>query len=181
MDDLYFNFLCDLVGKRRGFTTLLRYLYDTEFYSLIPNDDNRVGDGAYLRNIFLEKRGPTGLPFLPKKERFTRGGCTLLEALLGVASRLEFELLGGLYERPASDWFWVLMENLELDWMDDVEFSMDLDAFSVMESRVKTFLERQYDTDGSGGLFPLKSPSKDQRRVEIWYQMGAWVIENYPI
>lgn len=181
MSDLYFDFLCGLVAKRHGFKTLLRYLYDTEFYSLIPNDGNRIGDGEHLRNIFIEERGPTGLPFLPKKERFTRDGCCLLEVLIGLSYRLESELTGGRYGRPAGEWFWVLIENLGLEWMDDVEFSIEFDTFSMVERRVRTFLDRQYSTDGSGGLFPLKNPQKDQRRVELWYQMGAWVIENYPI
>jgi hypothetical protein len=34
------------------------------------------------------------------------------------------------------------------------------------------------DTDGSGGLFPLKNPQQNQRTTEIWYQMNAWLMEN---
>ena len=50
-----------------------------------------------------------------------------------------------------------------------------------VKAAVECLLERRYLEDGDGGLFPLKCPRKDQRRVEIWYQMSAWVIENYPI
>ena len=45
--------------------------------------------------------------------------------------------------------------------------------------RVKKFLNREYDKDGTFGLFPLKNPKKDQRKVEIWYQMMAYIIENF--
>jgi hypothetical protein len=40
-------------------------------------------------------------------------------------------------------------------------------------------VERTYQKNGKGGLFPLKQPAKDQRRVEIWYQMAAYLNENY--
>ena len=33
--------------------------------------------------------------------------------------------------------------------------------------------------DGFGGLFPLKHAKKDQRKVEIWYQLQNWLMENY--
>jgi hypothetical protein len=33
--------------------------------------------------------------------------------------------------------------------------------------------------NGTGGLFPLKMPKVNQRRVEIWYQMSAFIEENF--
>ena len=42
-------------------------------------------------------------------------------------------------------------------------------------------LAREYSDNGHGGLFPLKNPKKDQRKVEIWYQMTEYINENYPI
>jgi hypothetical protein len=48
--------------------------------------------------------------------------------------------------------------------------------------KVKSILERvknrDYETDGHGGLFPLRNPPEDQRQVELWYQMGHWMAEN---
>jgi len=152
----------------------LAQLHGVEFYSLVPNDDNRGADGEQLRNIYIDEVGPTRAPSLPKSP------CTVLEMLIGVAYRLEFELLGGNYERPAKDWFWVLIDNLGLEWFVDTNFTQ-YNVLSEVDEKVQILLERQYNTDGSGGLFPLSYPQKDQRRVEIWYQMSAWVIENYPI
>jgi hypothetical protein len=37
---------------------------------------------------------------------------------------------------------------------------------------------RLYTTSGYGGLFPLEEPKEDQRKVEIWYQMMAYLGEN---
>lgn len=174
MTNSYFDFLCNLVGRKYEYSRLLAQLHGVEFYSLVPNDDNRGADGEQLRNNYIDEVGPTGAPSLPQ------GPCTVLEMLMGMARRLEFELLGGRYERPAREWFWVLIDNLELDWCDDVAYS-NRETSKEVDSKIKDLLERQYDTNGEGGLFPLHHAQKDQRRVEIWYQMSAWVIENYPI
>ena len=170
----YLNFLCNVVGRAYEYDKLLEHLHGIEFYSLVPNDDNRGVDGEQLRTIFIDEVGPQGSTSLPK------GRCSVLEMLIGVSYRLEFELLGGRYERPACDWFWVLIENLELEWCDNVLYSR-LESVREVDERVKNLLERRYGTDGRGGLFPLKVARQDQRRIEIWYQMSAWVIENYPI
>jgi hypothetical protein len=38
---------------------------------------------------------------------------------------------------------------------------------------------REYDSDGgNGGLFPLNEPNEDQRDVEVWYQMMAYLQER---
>ncbi len=37
---------------------------------------------------------------------------------------------------------------------------------------------RQYQEDGQGGFFPLAWPEQDQREVELWYQMNAYLAEN---
>ena len=170
----YLEFLCDVVGRAYEYDKLLEHLHGIEFYSLVPNDDNRGVDGEQMRTIFMDEEGPQGSTHLPD------GPCTVLEMLIGVSYRLEFELLGSRYGRPASDWFWVLIENLELDWCDNVLYSRP-ESVRELDERVTNLLERRYSTNGKGGLFPLKSTKKDQRRIEIWYQMSAWVIENYPI
>jgi hypothetical protein len=166
----YLEFLCDLVGNDHRYDELLNHLFRINFYSLVPNDDNRGEDGKQLRDIFIEEEG------LQRSSSLPTGPCRVLEMLIGVANRLEFELLGGDYERPARDWFWVLINNLNLEL-----YTNDAYSQKQVDDIVLTFLDRQYSENGYGGLFPLSYPQKDQRRVEIWYQMSAWVIENYPI
>ena len=178
MTNSYFDFLWNLVGRKKEYGRLLLYLHETEFYSLVPNDDNRGVDGEQLRNHYFDEVGPTRPPSLPND--IPDGPCTVLEMIIGVAFRLEFELLGGQYERPAADWFWVLIDNLGLTGYTDQKMGYGIYILEV-KAAVECLLERRYLEDGDGGLFPLKRPIKDQRRVEIWYQMSAWVIENYPI
>lgn len=172
----YLDFLKSLVGKRARYGRLLERLHGTPFRPLVAMDANRAADGERLRGEFLEKGVPQGLSFLPP------GGCTVLELLIGVARRMEFDLLGSRHGRPAKDWFWVLVGNLELSWCDNVCFGIDASGtLGKIDRALAAFLKREHGPDGSGGLFPLKRPGKDQREVEIWYQMSAWLIENYPV
>ena len=87
------------------------------------------------------------------------GPCRVLEMLIGLAYRLEFEMLGGRFERPASAWFWVLIDNLGLKWCDNEAYLKDITVDQV-DVIVLNMLERRYNEDGNGGLFPLIDPQK---------------------
>ena len=173
MKNGYFNYLCRLVGGGNKYSKLLGKLYATEFYSLIPNDDNRGADGKQLRNNYINEEGPQALLLFDLNE------CTVFEMLIGLSFRLEFESMSSLWEKTPKEWFWILLDNLGLRDYDDVVYEQPGVENQVNEI-LEIFLDRQYKRDGNGGLFPLKTPRKDQRRIEIWYQMSAYILENYP-
>lgn len=168
----YFDYLCDVVGRTYEYSMLLVHLHELEFYSFVPNDHNRGADGEYLRELYCGdgRWAPHGVSSLPSS------GCTMLEMLIGVASRLEFALYLSDWERSIGGWFWILVENLGLEWCDDVDWRPEL-----VDKKVEVFLARTYRSNGDGGLFPLRNPRLDQRKVEIWDQMNAWRMENYPV
>lgn len=169
----YFLYLSGIVqdGKHNN---LLETIHEMDFYSLIPNDDNRGKDGIHIRQKFIDEEGlPALSQSIEKKE------CSVLEMLIGLSFRLEFETMGSRYEKTPKEWFWILVDNLGLTDITDENFSIGDQEF--VTDRVSKMLERRYDSNGNGGLFPLKRAKKDQRRVEIWYQMSAYVLENYPI
>lgn len=177
MRDKYFDFLCDIVDGEKSceYTTLLGELHRMEYYPLIPNDDNRGEDGKQLRFDFMEEKGAHAL-----SQSELDKPCSVLEMLVGLSYRLEFESAGSAWEKGPDEWFWILLDNLGIGWCDNKE----CDRMGVKEeigSKVGRFLNRHYKSDGDGGLFPLKNPQKDQRRVEIWYQMSAYILENYPL
>lgn len=174
----YFKFLCSLIGNREEFKHLLEKLHSIEFYSIIPNDDNRVQDGYNLRDVFADEGGPTGplsLAGIPDFE------CSVLEMLIALSERLEFETAQSKWEKTVEEWFWILIDNLGFLTCTDQAFLQCRTLDKYVDQTISIFLERGYSPDGQGGLFPLKTPEKDQRRVEIWYQMNSYVMENYPI
>jgi hypothetical protein len=170
LDELYFKWLYSQVGSVRIKNTsrthwkLLRQLYTKEFVWIIPNDDNRAEDGRDLRYEFIEKEeldyvDPNWLDL----------GCSMLEMLIGLSRRLAFESEG----KP-SDWFWHLLKNLKLnDYTDDSDLPYD-----KVDDTLNRIIWRTYSRTGNGGLFPLRKPNKDQRDVEIWYQLCAYLLER---
>ena len=74
--------------------------------------------------------------------------------------------------------FWRMLDNLGLIQFDDEAFE-DWRTEDLVEDILNVLLERLYEYNGRGGLFPLKRPREDQRRVEIWYQAQAWLMETF--
>lgn len=173
MMNRYFTFLCDIVKNDSEYNMLLRRLHHHEFYSFIPHDDNRASDGLKLREIFFDTEGghmaSSSLP---------DGPCTVLEMLIGLSFRMEIDLAVGENAKTVSECFWELIENLKLLWAHDDAY-FEEGAVEEIDSMIRDFLDRRYDADGTGGLFPLKNTKKDQRIVEIWYQMAEYLLENY--
>ena len=71
-----------------------------------------------------------------------------------------------------SKWFWLMMENMGLGFMSDNVFDKD----EAIE-KIDIFLDRRYKRNGEGGLFTIKNPRRDLRKVEIWYQM-CWYLDT---
>ena len=172
----YFHWLCDLVHveqEERSYWLLAKDLHRSEFYALIQRDENRMYDGLELREDYLSSIGyPDYVELL--------GECSVFEMMIAVARPIDFQTTdpyrGENFDRTTY-WFWQMIENLGLtEFSDDVY--MELDGIDVVDNVVKTLVERQYEADGSGGLFPLRYPSGDQRDVEIWYQMSAYLNER---
>lgn len=171
----YFSFLCDIVDPDGlgEYDRLLWELQGIKFYSFVPNDDNRAEDGKQLRDKFVDKEGQHALSLCQI------GECTVLEMLIGLSYRLEFESLDSSWEKTPDQWFWILLDNLGMTSYHDDTLSQ-LRNVDDVRRKVNVLLERGYKRNGAGGLFPLQNPRRDQRRVEIWYQMTDYIIENYP-
>lgn len=92
----------------------------------------------------------------------------MLELLIGLSRRLSFEEDG-----DSRRWFWQLLTNVNLAQYNDKE-KLPLATVDEVLQRV---IWRTYNTNGIGGLFPLNNPSKDQREVELWYQMSAYLLD----
>jgi len=172
LDELYFNWLysriCSLRLKNpaRTYWNLFRLLYTKEFVWIIPNDDNRVEDGKALRYECLEENGydPNDVD-----QDWLKMDCSFLELLIGLSRRLAFETSG-----DPDEWFWEMLENLEL-----ARYS---DRAPLPQKQIEEVLDqviwRTYRWNGSGGLFPLQNARRDQRDVELWYQLMDYIVER---
>lgn len=149
----------------RTYWTLLRHLYDKQFLWFIPNDDNRVMDGLELRYQFIHEFHQ----FPDEHREWLERPCSMLEMLLALSGRLSFAGGGAVPE-----WFWHMLDNIGLrSHVDAMPWDPELVDFAL--DRV---IDRTYNSDGNGGLFPLKEAHVDQRQVELWYQMNCYLIER---
>lgn len=170
VDDRYFEWLYGLFGSvrnrnpARSYWKLSRILYTTEFVWLIPNDDNRVEDGKELRVEFMSEQGSDGA-----SQEWLDLGCSVLEMLISLARMAEFDS-----NTEAIVWFGIFMDNLGLTQFKDSKSFDEEDVSQILEK----FVYRTYKSNGEGGLFPLMHPEKDQRKVELWYQLAAYILER---
>lgn len=145
---------------------LMVALYTKEFVWVIPNDDNRLGDGLELRLEFLEE---AGIHKITVRKDWLRCGCSMLELFIALSRRLEF-----MTQSSAREHFWEMMRRLSFIEYND---SHDFDLVDV-DSTLDRIIWRTYEPSGAGGLFPLEHATQDQTKVELWYQLSAFVLEN---
>lgn len=150
----------------RSYLELVSVMLDTEFTWSVDMDDNRIADGMELRWEFAERFR------VPRDTMASIAPPSFIEVLLGLSRRLAF-VAGGTPAR----WAWQLLVNLGLDRMWDhlsrSKTRTTLDILGVVMSR-------SYQPNGDGGFFPLAWPDRDQREVELWYQLNAYAEEQQP-
>lgn len=151
---------------------LLSYLFHTEFRWIIPNDKNRALDGREYRKLFAngDRR------ILNELNSNLPNPCSVLEMLVALAVRIEFDIMHDPYrdEDCCSLWFWVMINNLKL-----TKFTNDMFDVDAVSEILWKFIDRKWDYAGHGSPFPLKKPKEDARHVEIWSLMNRWLSENY--
>lgn len=166
----YFEYLVSLVPfLGRNYNILLRVAHTVSFYELVPNDTNRAVDGLELRDRYHSAFGTW--PDVPDY-------CTFLEMLIGLSIRMNDQTYAVNHADMSSYWFWKLMENLGVTDYHDESWETP-GAIESLVIRFGTVVERRYEPNGNGGLFPLRNPNKNQRTIELWYQMMSWLEENF--
>ena len=174
MKDDYFCWLVGLIGDdyiSMHYQKLLWKLYQTEYTWELDYDKNRASDGLYLRQMYVDQGGfwmDSGL----REE-----GCSVLEMMIALSKRVENDIM---YDPDYGDrsrvWFWTMLQNLGLDSYDDYNwFESEVDRI------LDVFLHRRYAKNGVGGAFPIRNQTRDLRKTDLWWQMNAYLEENYPV
>ena len=165
LEDLYFKWLCSPFDCRHDVSidmSTLRAMHNTPFEYWVPNDQNRALDGKALREEFLYTNPVKSSPW--ELDGWRSLECSILEMLTALADRAAYQS-----GEPMAVWFQEFLENLGLPASD-----------YRTKQALRRLNNRTYNRGGSGGgLFPLRHPLEDQREVEIWYQMAAYIIENH--
>lgn len=175
IDDPYFDWLCGKVWitpLRYQYVELARTLHSIKWRNDgIEMDENRASDGLGLRDEYITRHDDR--PF----RTFNYGPCTMLELLVALAKRMSFIMSNEHEPHLIAKYFWAIITNLGLERCSDENWLAINGEFRVEEA-MNRVLDRTYDSNGSGGLFPLQKIRADQRHMEIWYQMQCWLTEH---
>ena len=164
----YVQWLMDIVDCDDSYSILFNLMLDRDFRPFVGNDSNRACDGLDLRFEFEEEYGVI--------HEFMGKPCSELEMFIALARRCETDIMTDLCgDDMTSEWFWIMMKNLKLDECANKSINV-----SACEQILERFELRKYNFDGSGGgAWVVHSPREDMRKVEIWYQMNWFLVENY--
>ena len=156
-----YNFLCNSLAK-------------IEFIAVHPLDENRAEDGLELRSQFSDE---TGL-YLDGSSGLTVR-CSMLELIAGLAIKVENRIMRNIsIGDRTSKWFFVMIDNMDFSKMTNNDWKYDYEDY--IRKVCSSIINRDYGSNGVGGLFPLKNDSKNWTNEEIWVQCMAFLRENYP-
>lgn len=177
----YFNWLIQKIDRGNDldrYSQLLRELHRANFVwdtstDELRMDENRAGDGLYLRYLF---NYDTGLDIEGYFDEIGKP-CSVLEMLIGLSMRIEDDIMGEGQDRY-DIWFWDMMDNCGLSYFDIENWDTD-----EVRRKIDDILYRRYAKNGRGGLFIFKKNAdsflKDAREAEIWSQANAWINANF--
>lgn len=166
----YFDYLCREVGiggpHGLPYRRMASWLLSKPFKVVISGDQNREADGVELR------QGYSDAPYGPAR---------ILEVMVAMCQKLDYMASGMVppnFGGPEA-WFVQMIENLGVVGITDTEWDISPeDSEDIVAWQVDVWMNREYEYDGSGGIFPLDHPTDDQANVELWYQMNAYLMEQ---
>lgn len=179
----YYEWLCAKCGSNhRQFTKLLSEMHNIRFFHIIPMDANREADGVALRYQFATEKitatADSRVNVVQEASELSSritGPCSVLEMMVALSIRCEDIMDNTDIGDRTGEWFWRMVSNLGLSGMVDSNFDV-----AYVRHTISVFLNRNYEPDGSGGLFRVRNTRYDLRSVEIWTQM-LWYIDEVNI
>ena len=153
----YYIWLVSSVGYDESCDDLLRLLFHTEFTWVIPMDSNRAAEGRNMRSIFCNENSIVG-------EIWDDQPCSVLEMLVALANYIENNLIGD----PDLCIFWRMLDNLNL-----LHYRSRTKWIQIIDR----WLNREFDSDGMGSIFPIYNAVQDYREIDIWGQCMDWLYQ----
>ena len=155
---------CKTDDMVKSHSLLLKTLFEKDFYYLNDLDANRASDGITLRNIYTSINDDCNVP---------EGNCSVLEMLIALSDRIEYQIMtDDTYGDRTSLWFWTMLENLGISFVDDDTYNGESRSF--IDAKVQKWLDRRFDKDGNGSIWTkIPSENADKRdflSLDYWMQ-----------
>ena len=174
LETYYHEWLCDIVcaddysGCAAQYSYLLEDLDHIEFIFTNPMDENRMADGLDLRYRFcFEKEyGKEVIDILKDNP------CSVLEMLAALSVKCEEIMMDDSGVDRTGRWFWEMIFTLGLRNMTNDSYN-----HNKVISAVQRFMWRDYDIDGSGGIFHVYNKRYNMRKAEFWAQ-ALWHLDE---
>lgn len=173
--DDYFLWLCGIINLDFDrYSTLIYILQDMDFVWVLDRDSGRSSDGLALREEYYHQTFDDWVMLWEKS-------CTVLEALIGLARTMDAMLIDENTSDRTRVWFWEFIRNLGLKKYTNqyIETLFVEEREFDIQSIVMVWMNRDFDVDGTGSVFPLKNPRRDQREETMIYQLNSYILENY--
>lgn len=163
----YYIWLTDRIDfdSHDNYSKLVEYLFSKNYIWKIWTDENRNADGINLREKFKDETDYLDYSSLVRP-------CSVLEMLIAFAERINVDVMDEEYS--TSYWFWLMLNNLGFKECTDDNF----DAEKV-DSTLNIWMNREFDRDGKGGIFPQISGKTNQKNLEYWFQMQQYISERF--
>lgn len=150
---------------KNGYSKLLSILFEVAFTPSKEFDCKRLDDGLDLRMTFDKETSFTNVSTMLEQKP-----CSMLEMMVGLAYRIEHDIMYDGGEDKTYIWFEKMISSLGLLDQTDDNFSEDyvhgvLDVFNMC----------RYRPDGLGGLVYIPNYEGDMRALDIWSQMNIFV------
>lgn len=145
------------INSVRSRKKLLLTLLNTEFIPVLENDENRIEDAKDIRYQFGH---------LMVSHRIG-----VLEIMVALANRAEQSIMrDDDIGNRTTYWFMMMLRSLGLEDMTDEVFNE-----RVVNCILDSFIKREYAPNGSGGLFTVRPPHRDMRKLELWDQLCLYL------
>ena len=159
MNDSYFWFLVDYIDGY-GYEGLLLAMWEKPFFVKVKLDDNLIRDAYYFRKD--HSRG----------NRSDDANC--LEILIQLAIKMDSVLYDSKHGIRTEEWFWHMLGNMGLMQYDNPNFDEN-----AVDKILEKFVNRRFKRNGEGGPFPLERPVNSCRTTCWWYNLNAYLDENF--
>ena len=147
------------VGPDSPSLFLFRALDEVVFEAVHPMDENRIADAMDLRERSGMIRELGGKPV------------SLLEIVVVLSMYMSYARENLVIAAGPDRWFFEMLSNAGIGYGCSEE---------EIITKGKRIVDRTYEPDGRGGLFPLLNGAGcDMRLVELWMQLNAYLVERY--